>query len=296
MPITSMTGFARVEGHEDVCSWIWETKSVNGKGRDVRCRLPSGFEGLETKVRDAVAKRFRRGNLTVNLTVQWLQAVSEYKVNADLLGQLVSLIPEIEKLLPEVGPPRVDGLLALRGVIEPVEDKKSPELFRELEEVILKSLSDALDSLGTMRNEEGERLGKAIDGHVKEIENLCQKIRKQAATQPETIRKRLKEQVTELLEAVPAMPEERLAQEAAMLMTKADVREEIDRLQSHIDQSWSLIKEKGAIGRKFDFLCQEFNREANTLCSKSTDVEMTRLGLDLKSIIDQLREQVQNIE
>jgi uncharacterized protein (TIGR00255 family) len=296
MPITSMTGFARVEGHEDVCSWTWETKSVNGKGRDVRSRLPTGFEGLETKVRDAVAKHFRRGNLTVNLTVQWLQTVSEYKVNADLLDQLLSLIPEIEKRLPEVGPPRVDGLLALRGVIEPVEDKRSPELFRELEEAILKSLSAALDSLKTMRDAEGERLGQAIEGHVKEIENLCQKIGQQAATQPETIKKRLKEQVKELIEAVPALPEERLAQEAAMLMTKVDVREEIDRLNSHIESSWSLIKEKGAIGRKFDFLCQEFNREANTLCSKSTDVEMTRLGMDLKTIIDQLREQVQNIE
>ena len=296
MPITSMTGFARVEGHEDVCSWIWETKSVNGKGRDVRCRLPTGFEGLETKVRDAVAMRFRRGNLTINLTVQWLQTVSEYRVNADLLEQVVSLIPKIEKRLPEVWPPRVDGLLALRGVIEPVEDKRTPELLQALEDQVLQSLSDALDSLETMRDEEGKRLGKTIESQVKDIEKLCKNIKKQAAMQPAAIKKRLKEQVQDLLDSVPALPEERLAQEAAMLMTKVDVREEIDRLQSHVDSSWSLIKEKGAIGRKFDFLCQEFNRETNTLCSKSTDVELTRLGLDLKLVIDQLREQVQNIE
>ncbi len=296
MPITSMTGFARTEGHEDVCSWIWELKSVNGKGRDVRCRLPSGFEGLETKTRDAVAKRFQRGNITVNLSIQWLQSGSEYRINVDLLEQLVSLMPEIEKRLPEVGPPRVDGLLSLRGVIEPVEDKRTPELFKELEDEILKSLAGALDALESMRAEEGKRLGKAIEGHVKEIEKLCKKIEKLAAAQPKAIKKRLHQQVKDLLEAVPALPEERLAQEAAILMTKVDVREEIDRLHSHIESSWLLVKNVGAVGRKFDFLCQEFNREANTLCSKSADVELTRLGLDLKLTIDQLREQVQNIE
>lgn len=296
MPITSMTGFARVEGHEDICSWVWEIKSVNGKGRDVRCRLPNGFESIEAKVRDSIAKKFQRGNITVNLTVQWLQTVTEYRVNADLLEQVVSLIPEIEKRIPEIGPPRVDGLLALRGVIEPVEDKRTPELFKELEEKALKSFASATAALETMRNEEGKRLGKTIEGQVKEIEKLCKKIEKQAAAQPKAIKKRLKEQVQDLIDAVPSLPEERLAQEAAVLMTKVDVREEIDRLYSHIDSSWELMKEKGAIGRKFDFLCQEFNREANTLCSKSTDVELTRLGVDLKTIIDQLREQVQNIE
>ena len=147
-----------------------------------------------------------------------------------------------------------------------------------------------------MRAEEGKRLEKAIEGHVKEIEILCKKIAKQAATQPKAIKKRLYEQVQDLLEAVPSLPEERLAQEAAILMTKVDVREEIDRLNSHIESSWALFKNDGAVGRKFDFLCQEFNREANTLCSKSTDIKLTRLGLDLKTTIDQLREQVQNIE
>ncbi|MGA0395340.1 MAG: YicC/YloC family endoribonuclease [Rhodospirillales bacterium] len=296
MPINSMTGFARVEGHEDSCSWTWEAKSVNGKGRDVRCRLPSGFEGLETKIRDAIAKRFFRGNISVNLTVQWLQTVTEYRINADLLDQVVSLIPEIEKRIPEIGPPRVDGLLSLRGVIEPVDDNRTPALLKELERQVLESFANALDALELMRAEEGQRLGNAIEGQVREIQKLCKKIEKQAAAQPKAIKKRLKEQVQDLMDAVPGLPEERLAQEAAMLMTKVDVREEIDRLNSHIDSSWALIKEDGAIGRKFDFLCQEFNREANTLCSKSTDVELTRLGLDLKTIIDQLREQVQNIE
>ena len=208
MPITSMTGFARHEGHADVCSWTWEVKSVNGKGRDIRCRLPAGFEGLETKIRDVVAGRMRRGNFTVNLTVQWLQTVTEYRVNADLLEQVVALMPEIEKRLPEVGPPRIDGLLTLRGVIEPVEDKRSPELFRDLEDQIMSSLAAALDALGSMRVDEGKRLGKAIEGHVKEIGKLCKKIEKHAATQPKSIKKRLREQVQELLEAVPALPEE----------------------------------------------------------------------------------------
>ncbi|MEX2450157.1 MAG: YicC/YloC family endoribonuclease, partial [Rhodospirillales bacterium] len=296
MPVTSMTGFARHEGHDDACTWTWEAKSVNGKGRDARCRLPVGFEGLETKIRDAIAAKFRRGNFTVNLTVQWTQSVSGYRINADLLDQIVALMPEIERRMPEVGPPRIDGLLTLRGVIEPVEDRKTTDSFEGLEESLIDDLNVTLAALQKMRKEEGARLSAVIEDQVTNIGRLCGEIAKQATTQPEAIKARLLEQVQYLLDAVPALPEDRLVQEAALLMTKVDVREEIDRLNSHVESAWELIKHDGAIGRKFDFLCQEFNREANTLCSKSVDVALTRLGLDLKTVIDQLREQVQNIE
>ncbi len=296
MSISSMTGFARHEGQDDVCSWVWEVKSVNGKGRDIRCRLPNGFEGIETKIRDRVAEHFKRGNFSINLTLQWTQTIASYRINADLLEQVVSLMPEIEKRLPEVGPPRIDGLLTMKGVIEPIEDKRTPESFQGLEQKLLDDLGETLDSLVTMRTEEGARIGDVIKGHVGMIEKLCAGIEKQAEAQPEAIKARLREQVQELLDAVSFLPEDRLVQETAILMTKADIREEIDRLNAHIESARSLIDHDGAIGRKFDFLCQEFNREANTLCSKSVDVELTRLGLDLKTTIDQLREQVQNIE
>ena len=296
MPISSMTGFARAEGHEDDFSWTWEVKSVNGKGLDVRCRLPAGFEGLEQPARARIAKRFRRGNISLALTVRWNQVRGSYRVNRAVLDDIVALLPEIRERFPDAGPPHVEGLLALRGVIEPVEDEPSDEARQAVETAVLAGLDEALESLASMRDQEGARLASVLTTHLDGIGRLCAEAEGLAAAQPDAIKERLRVQVAALLDAVPALPEERLAQEAALLMAKADVREELDRLKAHREAARDLMGGDGAIGRKLDFLCQEFNREANTLCSKSVDLALTRVGIELKAGVEQLREQVQNIE
>ena len=296
MPISSMTGFARAEGHEDDFSWTWEVKSVNGKGLDVRCRLPAGLEGVEQPARARIAKRFRRGNINLALTVRWNQVRGSYRVNQAVLDDILSLLPEIRERFPDAGPPHVEGLLALRGVIEPVEDEPSEEARQAAETALLAGLDEALESLASMRDQEGARLASVLTTHLDGIGRLCAEAEGLAAAQPDAIKERLRIQVAALLDAIPALPEERLAQEAALLMAKADVREELDRLKAHRDAARDLMGGDGAIGRKLDFLCQEFNREANTLCSKSVDLALTRVGIELKAGVEQLREQVQNIE
>jgi len=296
VPISSMTGFARTEGQNGPFSWTWEAKSVNARGLDVRCRLMGGFEGLEPAARDKAAKRFKRGNLSLMLNLSHARGEAGYKVNQVVLGELLAKLPELRLQAPDASPPSIDGLLALRGVIEPVEEDLSEGEREALEKDVLAGLDAALDSLGAMRDAEGARLAPALDGRLDDIARLCGEAETLAAAQPAAIRARLKEQVEALMEDVSALPEERLAQEAALLMTKADVREELDRLKAHQEAARDLMAGNGAVGRKLDFLCQEFNREANTLCSKSQDKKLTRIGLDLKAVIEQFREQVQNIE
>ncbi len=296
MTLSSMTGFARTGDQDGACSWTWEVKSVNAKGLDVRCRLPGGFERLEAPARDRVKEMFRRGNLTLNLTVTWNKGDSGFRVNQAVLGELLATLPEIQKQVPGAGAPTADGLLGLRGVIEPIEEDLSEEVLEALETTILADLDGALEGLAEMRGDEGSRLVSAIESFLDDIGRLCGQAEELAAAQPDAIRERLKTQVQALLEDVPEIPEERLAQEAALLMSKADLREELDRLKAHQEAARELVASDNAVGRKLDFLCQEFNREANTLCSKSQDIELTRVGLELKAAIEQLREQVQNIE
>ena len=296
MTVSSMTGFARSEGQSNGCSWTWELKSVNAKGLDVRCRVPNGFENLEKAARDRVAKTFKRGNVTVNLTFSWIKGDAGFRVNPQVLEELLATLPEIRKQLPDAAPPSVDGLLALRGVIEPVEEELSDVARSALDSEILESFEPALAALLAMRDDEGARLSEALDTRLDEIAGLSGDAEKLAALQPDAIRERLKTQVETLLADISALSEDRLAQEAALLMTKADIREELDRLKAHEQAARELMGNGGAVGRKLDFLCQEFNREANTLCSKSQDVTLTRIGLDMKSAIEQFREQVQNIE
>ena len=291
-----MTGFSRSEGYDDHCSWVWEARSVNGKGLDVRCRLPSGFENLEQPVRDRVKKALRRGNVTVNLNITMVQAAGAYQINEDVLDSLVAMLPGLSEKAPDAAPASLDGLLALKGVIEVRDDVLSDDSRTELENGIMSGLDDTLSALSAMRAEEGERLAEVLNNQINGIESLCAEAGNLAALQPDAIRKRLREQVSALLEDVPELPADRLAQEAAVLMTKADIAEELDRLKAHVAAAHILMAEEAAVGRKLDFLCQEFNREANTLCSKSTDVELTRIGLELKALIEQFREQVQNIE
>ena len=291
-----MTGFARAQGHDEGCTWAWEIKSVNGKGLEMRCRLPQGFDNLERATRERVGGRFHRGNFQMTLSLEHTEAEGRYRVNRDVLDQILSVLPDIRERLPEAETPRLDGLLALRGVIEPVREEVTPAAREALEEKILAGLDDGLGQLAATRAEKGGRLADAVAGHLNAIEALCQQAETLAAAQPDAIKARLREQVAALLEASPALPEDRLAQEAALLMTKADVREELDRLEAHLEAARGLLGGDGPAGRGLDFLCQEFIRETNTLCSKSTDVELTGVGLELKAVIAQLREQAQNVE
>lgn len=292
-PVASMTGFARVDGHGDGYAWTLEAKSVNGRNLDLRCRMPAGFDQLEAVARAEVPKRLARGTLNLTLSVTRTATVSQLRINRELLAQVIELAREIEGA--GAAPPRLDALLTVRGIIEPVEEDES-EARERLDEALKKDLGAVVDRLAAARAAEGGRLVAILNGHLDEIARLTDAAAACSSVQPEALREKLRGQLAALLEAVPSLPEERLAQEAALLIAKGDVREEMDRLRAHVQAARELLAEGGAIGRRLDFLCQEFNREANTLCSKSSDVELTRIGLALKASIEQLREQVQNIE
>ncbi len=291
----SMTGFAEASGSHDTLRWRWEAKSVNGRGLDIRLRVPPGFDSLEQPARTLAAERFRRGNLQVSLSVDQQESVRGLKVDAVALAAAVKLAREVAA---ETGlaPARIDGILSLKGVI--VQDDPGmldPVLRAGRDAAILKSLADAFDALVKARAGEGMKLQALLAAQINEIERLVAEASALAAVQPETLRLRLETQIGDMLKG-GMVPEERLAQEAALLATRADVREELDRLRAHIQDARGLLAGREAAGRKLDFLAQEFNREANTLCSKSADIKLTRVGLSLKAVIDQFREQAQNVE
>ena len=290
-----MTGFARQEGGDAALTWTWEVKSVNGRALDIRSRIATGYESLEPLVRAAAPKHLTRGNLQINLAVSRAETPLRLKINREVLGQLVAAVRELEGEV-EAAPPRLDGLLAIRGVVEALEEEEPAEARAAREAAMQQDLERLLEALARNRRAEGERLAGIVDEHLTAITDLVSAAADCAAAQPEALRERLRSQLQELLEAAPALPEDRLAQEAALLIAKADVREELDRLKAHIAAARDLLVAGGAVGRKLDFLCQELNREANTLCSKSPDVALTRIGLELKSAIEQLREQIQNLE
>jgi uncharacterized protein (TIGR00255 family) len=291
--VSSMTGFARAEGDRLGIAWVWELKSVNGKSLDLRLKLAPGFDTIEPQLRAALAGRFRRGNFSASLMVT-RTAPAAVRVNRETLAQLVSLMNELAGEI-EAAPPRVDGLLALRGVVEMVEDE--PEaVLEERRYAVLDSWEFALDRLTEARAGEGARLGVVLQSQLSELDGLVEAASECAAAQPAAIRQRLLTALAGLSDLVPGMPDERVAQEMALLIARADIREELDRLRAHIEQAADLLRQEEAVGRRLDFLCQELNREANTLCSKSADIELTRVGLSLKAAIEQFREQVQNIE
>jgi uncharacterized protein (TIGR00255 family) len=288
-----MTGFARVDGHLAGTAWTFEIKSVNGRGLDLRCRLPGGFDSVESAARIEISKAIVRGSLNLTLTVTRAAAGGTMRINRELLAQVLELAREIEGA--GAAPPRLDALLSVRGIIEPVdEDAFAPNEAVEVD--VRAGLPRLVAALVEARLGEGARLVGILNGHLDEIARLVGDAAATAETQPAALRDRLLGQLRDLLGQSPPPSEERLAQEVALLVAKADVREELDRLRAHVAAARDLLAEGGAIGRRFDFLCQEFNREANTLCSKSADAELTRIGLALKAVIEQLREQVQNVE
>lgn len=292
-----MTGFTRASGQHGGLGWTWEIRSVNGKGLDVRVRLPSGYEALEATVREVAGRALKRGSVSVSLNLERATAETAYQINSDLLERLMdtaSALSDDIRVAPE--PPRIDVLLAIRGVVEPAEEAADPEAMEARHAAMAGSLREALEALVKARRAEGARLEQLLRDRLAEIDSLVGEAESAAAVRREALRERLRQQVEELLESSPALSEERLAQEAALLAVKADVREELDRLGAHAEAARGLLDDGDAVGRRLDFLCQEFNREANTLCSKSGDIELTRIGLQLKAAIDQFREQAQNVE
>lgn len=298
LTVASMTGYARAEGRDAQGSWVWEGKSVNGRGLELRCKSAPGYDGLEVHAREAAAKRLKRGSVQLSLAVRAEADQSQVKVNEALLEQLLGICGEWQKKHPAVQPARLDGLLAIKGVLEAAEGEvaDADALRAAREEAMKASLEAMLDQLAAMRRVEGARIAAVLASQLDEIATLAARAGACAVLRPEAVRERLRAQVAQVLEAAPSLPEERIAQEVALIAVKADVREELDRLAAHVAAARDLLAQGGAIGRKLDFLAQEFNREANTLCSKSSDVELTRVGLDLKAVIDQFKEQVQNIE
>jgi uncharacterized protein (TIGR00255 family) len=291
--ISGMTGFGRAEGSLDAWSWAVEARSVNGRNLEVRFRGPPGFEGLERAAREGAQNRFQRGQLTLGLQAKRADAAGTVQVN----------IEQLERYLKAGGPyvatgmaqaPTLDGLLALKGVIETADAADDPEAQAALETAMGASIAAALDGLAAARAEEGAALQGVLDALTDRIGDLTAKASALAAGQPVLIKARFEKRLTEL--AGEAVTEERILQEAAAMAVKADVQEELDRLRGHVDAARVLLGADGGVGRKLDFLTQEFMREANTLCSKSASGALTAVGLDLKATIEQFREQVQNVE
>jgi uncharacterized protein (TIGR00255 family) len=293
MTLNSMTGFGRADGSVKGVRWYWEARSVNGRGLDIRVRLPQGHDQLEPKVREAVSKRFVRGSITLSLNAQRDAAAVDIKVNEAALAQVISAVEQVRRLTGAAAS-SAEGLLALRGVLDVSEADGA--LDEEVAAAMMASLDDALQTLGDARAAEGSRLTGVLEALVGEIEKLTRQVQVSPSRQPEAIRARLQEQIARLTDAAPALDPARLHQEAVLIATRSDVEEEVQRLTAHVASARVLLADRQPAGRKLDFLAQEFNREANTLTSKAIDMEITRAGLALKTVIDQLREQVQNIE
>jgi len=295
LTINSMTGFARNSGGLGDWSWQWEAKSVNGKALDVRMRLPVGYEHLESELRQRIQKILKRGNIQLGLTVNNNNASEAVNVNRAVLKELTAVVEVLRK---EINSPPVqaENLLALPGVLELQRSEISEAESLKRDAALLASFDVMLADLKKARAEEGRRLLLILSDQIERIGLLASAARDNPARKPEAIRQRLKEQVARLLDTGVAFDEARLHQEAVLVATRSDIQEELDRLDSHIEAAADLLKSTDPVGRKFDFLAQEFNREASTLCSKAIDRSLTAIGLDLKTLIDQMREQVQNIE
>jgi uncharacterized protein (TIGR00255 family) len=295
MALSSMTGFARGHGVSGAYSWAWELKSVNAKGLDLRLRLPAGWDAVEGPVRSHAAQVLTRGNVYGTLTAERKGIAPIVRVNEPVLNAVLATVKGLAGRV-QAAEPRLDGLLSLKGVIEVLDEDESEEDRRAAEAAVIAGFRATIAELATMRSREGEALGQILNQRVAEIAALAARADAAPGRRAEAIKARIAEQVAVLLDASNRLDPDRLHQEAILIASKADIREELDRLASHVAQAQRLIADGGAIGRRLDFLAQEFNREANTLCSKSNDVELTNIGLELKTVVEQFREQVQNLE
>ena len=295
MVLSSMTGFARSHGASGPFAFEWELKSVNAKGFDLRLRLPPGWDELEALAKKRAAEVLSRGTVYVNLNVKRANAQSTVRVNEDVLASILGVAGTLASKIDAVAP-SIDGLLGIKGVIEVVEPEADEAEDKAAKDAAAVAFDLALANLVDMRQREGAALGQILLQRMDEIERLAKKAETAPGRKPEAIRARLAEQIATLMEASDRFDPDRLSQEALMIATKADIREELDRIASHIAQARDMIAKGGPIGRRLDFLAQEFNREVNTCCSKSNDIELTNTGLEMKNVVEQFREQVQNLE
>lgn len=293
MAIESMTGFAREAGTVATHAFAWEVRSVNGRGLDVRVRVPPGFELFSEAARKQMSAAFSRGTLHVNLAITSAAAPARPRINQEALAALVEAAATVS-LPAGMAPASLDGLLAIRGVVEIAEEAE--DAAAALEKPVLAALERLVASLKQARLSEGLALETVIGGHLATIARLTGEAENHPARSVEAVKARLAAQVAALLETGNALDAQRLHQEAALLAVRADIREEIDRLHAHVTGLRELLAQGGPIGRKLDFLAQEFGRESSTLCAKAGDPGLSRIGLDLRTTVDQLREQVQNVE
>jgi uncharacterized protein (TIGR00255 family) len=295
MALSSMTGFARGQGAAGSYAWAWELKSVNSKGLDLKLRLPPGWEAIEPGVRARASEVLSRGSVFANLTVSREGITPVARINEPALNAVLAALKGLEGKVAGA-PPSLDGILALKGVMEVSEAEESEDERIRAETAVIAGFGNALKGLAEMRRTEGQALGNILSARLSEIGALAARAEATPGRKAEAIKARLAEQVATLLEASQRFDADRLHQEAIMLATKIDIREELDRLAAHVAQAKKLIADGGPIGRKLDFLSQELNRESNTLCSKANDLELTNIGLELKAVVEQFREQVQNLE
>src|SRR5271170_7109397 len=295
MALSSMTGFSRVHGVCGSYAWSWEIKSVNGKGLDLRLRMPSGWDAVEAPVRARTAETLARGSVQASLTVERPGAVPVVHINAAVLDAVLATMRQLAGRI-DVAPPSLDGLLGIKGVMEVSDTEEGEDERRSAEAAVTAGFAAAIGELAKMRRHEGAALGQVLTTRLDEIAALAERADRVPGRRPEAIRARLAEQIATLLAQSERFDPDRLHQEAILIATKADVREELDRLAAHVAQARALIGQGGPIGRRLDFLAQELNREANTLCAKANDVELTNIGLELKATVEQFREQVQNVE
>jgi uncharacterized protein (TIGR00255 family) len=295
MALASMTGFARGHGVAGSYAWSWEIKSVNSKGLDVKLRLPPGWDAVEAPVRARAAEALSRGAVFANLSVAREGVAPVARVNEPVLNAVLATLEGLSGKVA-AAPPTLDGILALKGVIDVTEAEENEDERRAAEAAAVAGFSEVLKGLTQMRRHEGEALGKILSGRLAEIAALTARAEAAPGRKPEAIKARLAEQIATLLDTGGRFDTDRLHQEAILMAAKADIREELDRLVAHVAQARKLIADGGPIGRKLDFLAQEFNRESNTLCAKANDVELTNIGLELKAVVEQFREQVQNLE
>jgi uncharacterized protein (TIGR00255 family) len=295
MALSSMTGFARNHGVAGPYAWAWELKSVNSKGLDLKLRLPPGWDAVELPVRNSAAQRLARGSVFANLTVSREGVAPVVRINEPVLAAVLAAAKELAAKT-NAAPPTLDGILSLKGVMDVMEAEESEEERSAAEKSIIEGFSQALKGLEQMRRTEGAALGQILAERLTQIAELAARAEATPGRKAEAIKARIAEQVATLLEASQRLDPDRLHQEAILLATKADIREELDRLAAHVAQARKLLADGGPVGRKLDFLSQELNRESNTLCAKANDVELTNIGLELKAVVEQFREQVQNLE
>jgi uncharacterized protein (TIGR00255 family) len=295
MALSSMTGFARGHGESGGYAWAWEIKSVNAKGLDARLRLPAGWDAVEAPVRAKTGEALARGTVYANLSVERHGRSPVVRLNEDVLSAVLGTVKALAGRI-DADRPRLDGILAIKGVVEVVDAQEDEEERRTAEGAVISSFSAVLSSLIENRRREGEALGRILSARLDEIGGLIGRAEAAAARRPDAVKQRIADQVAALLESSDRFDPDRLHQEAVLIAARADVREELDRLAAHVEQAQTMVKKGGAVGRRLDFLAQEFNRESNTLCAKANDLELTNIGLELKGVVEQFREQVQNLE